>query len=75
MDCSTPARRVALGQLLAGGAVVVCPTLAFAAENDDATYDKNTISHDVTAFFGSTTEGLAKVASDHFAVMVKVKAD
>lgn len=67
MNCSISSRRVALGQLLAGSAAVACPALAFAAENDDATYDQNTISHDVTEFFGSTTEGLAKVIEKAFA--------
>ena len=67
MNLSIPTRRIALGQLIAASAAVACPALAFAAENDETTYDPNTISHDVTEFFGSTTEGLAKVIEKAFA--------
>ena len=67
MDCSNSTRRIALGQLIAGSAAMACPALALAAENDETTYDQNTISHDVTEFFGSTTEGLAKVIEKAFA--------
>jgi hypothetical protein len=61
-----PTRRDALGTLMAGGAAIACPSLAFAAAGDDATYDQSTISHEVTEFFGSTTEGLAKVVEKAF---------
>ena len=60
-------RRGALGNLLAGSAAIACPSLALAATAEDATYDQGTISHDVTEFFGSTTEGLAKVIEKAFA--------
>ena len=53
--------------LLAGSAAIACPALARAADDDKHTYDQDTISHDVTAFFGSTTEGLAKVIEKAFA--------
>ena len=59
-------RRDTLGGILAGGAVIAWPGLGRAAESDEATYDQETISHDVTAFFGSTTEGLAKVIEKAF---------
>jgi hypothetical protein len=67
MKSSVSTRRDVLFNLLAGSAAVACPALAFAAESDDTTYDQNTISHDVTEFFGSTTEGLAKVIEKAFA--------
>ena len=67
MNHPNPSRRVALGQLLTGSAAVAFPSLAVAAESDNSTYDQNTISHDVTEFFGSTTEGLAKVIEKAFA--------
>jgi hypothetical protein len=60
-------RRVAISRLLAGSAAIAYPALAFAATNEEATYDQGTISHDVTEFFGSTTEGLAKVIEKAFA--------
>jgi hypothetical protein len=67
MTRSTPSRRAAVGSLLAGSAALAFPALARAADDDATTYDKNTISHDVTEFFGSTTEGLAKVIEKAFA--------
>jgi len=67
MNILTPTRREVVGKLIVGGAAVACPSLALAADKDDATYDKDTISHDVTEFFGSTTEGLAKVIEKAFA--------
>ena len=60
-------RRVAISQMLAGAAAVAWPSLALAAAKEQATYDQGTISHDVTEFFGSTTEGLAKVIEKAFA--------
>lgn len=66
MTRSTPTRRDALGNLLAGGTAVAWPSLVFAAGSEEATYDQNTITHDVTEFFGSTTEGLAKVVEKAF---------
>ena len=65
-DRSHLTRRDTLSGLLASGAVIAWPSLARAAEPDEATYDQETISHDVTAFFGSTTEGLAKVIEKAF---------
>ncbi len=60
-------RRRTLGQLLALGGAIACPACpVLAAEDDSKTYDKETISHDVTEFFGSTTEGLAKVIEKAF---------
>ena len=59
-------RRDMLARLLAGGVVVGHPALALGAGGDDATYDQKTISHDITEFFGSTTEGLAKVVERAF---------
>ena len=64
---STPNRREVVGKLLAGSAVAAYPSLLLAAESEEITYDKNTISHDVTEFFGSTTEGLATVIEKAFA--------
>lgn len=58
---------MAISQTLAGGAAIAYLARAFAAATDEATYDEGTISHDVTAFFGSTTEGLAKVVERAFA--------
>jgi hypothetical protein len=60
-------RRDAVAKLIAGGAAMALPTWAAAAESEANTYDKDTISHDVTEFFGSTTEGLAKVIEKAFA--------
>jgi hypothetical protein len=67
MIVSTPTRRDVVGKLIAGSAAIACPSWVLAAESEEATYDKNTISHDVTEFFGSTTEGLAKVIEKAFA--------
>ena len=59
-------RREALTALLASGGAIACPSFALAATKEEATYDKDTISHDVTEFFGNTTEGLAKVLEKAF---------
>ena len=75
MTTFTPTtRRHTLARLLAAGSIVACPAIAAAAdakatdkkEPDDKTYDQGTITHDVTEFFGSTTEGLAKVIEKAF---------
>ena len=75
MTTFTPTtRRHTLARLLADGSIVACPAIAAAAdakatdkkEPDDKTYDQGTITHDVTEFFGSTTEGLAKVIEKAF---------
>ena len=57
-------RRRSMAHLLAAGSAIACP--AWAADDDSKTYDQGTISHDVTEFFGSTTEGLAKVVEKAF---------
>ena len=67
MNPSLPSRRVTLAKMLAGSATLAFPGLARAADDDKNTYDQGTISHDVTEFFGSTTEGLAKVIEKTFA--------
>ena len=67
MTPSTPKRRDVLAGLLAGSGAAAFPTLLRAADVDEKTYDQGTISHDVTEFFGSTTEGLAKVVEKAFA--------
>lgn len=66
MNIPTWTRRDALGTLAAAGAAIALPPLAWAADGDDATYDQGTISRDVVEFFGSTTEGLAKVIEKAF---------
>ena len=75
MTTFTPTtRRHTLARLLAAGSIVACPAIAAAADAkaadkrvpDDKTYDQGTITHDVTEFFGSTTEGLAKVIEKAF---------
>ena len=67
MKYTVRTRREAVGSLLAGSAALALPGLARAADDDKNTYDQGTISHDVTEFFGSTTEGLAKVIEKAFA--------
>ena len=67
MTYPNPKRRTVVGQMLAGSVVAVTPSFLLAAESDEKTYDQGTISHDVTEFFGSTTEGLAKVVEKAFA--------
>jgi hypothetical protein len=67
MKYTVRTRREAVGSLLAGSAALAFPSLALAADDDKNTYDQGTISHDVTEFFGSTTEGLAKVIEKAFA--------
>jgi hypothetical protein len=66
MKYAISSRRHLLVDLLAGGAAVACPALALAATKEEATYDKDAITHDVTEFFGNTTEGLAKVIEKAF---------
>ena len=66
MKSSDSTRRDVVVNLLAGSAALAFPTLARAADDEKNTYDKDTISHDVTEFFGSTTEGLAKVIEKAF---------
>lgn len=61
----TPDRRKALariGALLSLGA----PSLGLMAAEDDGTYDQDSILKAATDFFGSTTEGLAKVIEKAF---------
>lgn len=61
----TPDRRAALsriGALLALGA----PSLTVFAAEDEGTYDQDSILKAATDFFGSTTEGLAKVIEKVF---------
>ena len=67
MKHSISNRREAVAKLIAGGAAIALPTWATAAQSEANTYDKDTISHDMTEFFGSTTEGLAKVIEKAFA--------
>ena len=67
MNDSISTRRDAVAKLIASGAAIALPTWAAAAQGEANTYDKDTISHDVTEFFGSTTEGLAKVIEKAFA--------
>jgi hypothetical protein len=67
MKSPVSTRRDVLVDLLAGSAALAFPSLALAADDDKNTYDQGTISHDVTEFFGSTTEGLAKVIEKAFA--------
>jgi hypothetical protein len=47
-------------------ALAALPLLASAARADDDTYDQDSTLKDVTEFFGSTTEGLAKVVEKAF---------
>jgi hypothetical protein len=51
-----------LGALMSLGA----PALAATAGEDDGTYDQDSVLKAATAFFGSTTEGLAKVIEKAF---------
>jgi hypothetical protein len=55
-------RRHTLGSLAALASAIALP--AWAA--DDDTYDQESVLKDVTDFFGSTTEGLAKVVEKAF---------
>lgn len=57
-------RRLHLQQLAALAATSALP--AFAADDKDATYDEDSVLKAATDFFGSTTEGLAKVIEKAF---------
>ena len=66
------ARRDALGRLgrYAAAGLVLPPGLAalpaLAADNEDDTYDEDSVLKAATDFFGETTEGLAKVIEKAF---------
>lgn len=65
-------RRDALGRLgrYAAAGLVLPPGLAvlpaLAADNEDDTYDEDSVLKEATDFFGETTEGLAKVIEKAF---------
>ncbi len=61
-----PARREALQGLGTLGAGLLLPGLALAADKKEDTYDEDSILTAATEFFGSTTEGLAKVIEKTF---------
>ncbi len=61
-----PARREALQGLGTLGAGLLLPGLALAADKKEDTYDEDSILTAATEFFGSTTEGLAKVIEKAF---------
>jgi hypothetical protein len=63
---SLPARRHALRSLAALGSSLVWPAWSADADDPKNTYDQQSILKDVTEFFGSTTEGLAKVVEKAF---------
>ena len=58
-------RRDALGLLAAAGSVLP-PLPAFAADDEKGTYDQDSVLKEANAFFGNTTEGLAKVIEKAF---------
>jgi hypothetical protein len=58
-------RRDALSLLAAGG-VALSPLRALAADDDKGTYDQDSVMKEAEAFFGNTTEGLAKVIEKAF---------
>ncbi|WP_349742502.1 DUF1134 domain-containing protein [Roseateles cavernae] len=58
-------RRSALGRLGAG-CLALAPATLLAAEDEAKTYDEDSILKAATEFFGSTTEGLAKVIEKAF---------
>src|SRR5574343_2012207 len=60
------ARREALQGLGTLGAGLLLPGLALAADKKEDTYDEDSILTAATEFFGSTTEGLAKVIEKAF---------
>ena len=60
------ARREALQSLGTLGAGLVLPGLAVAADKKEDTYDQDSILKAASDFFGSTTEGLAKVIEKAF---------
>jgi hypothetical protein len=57
-----PTRRAALQTI----AAVACPLPLYAADGSNDTYDEQSTLKAVTEFFGSTTEGLAKVVEKAF---------
>ncbi|MDN3922565.1 DUF1134 domain-containing protein [Roseateles violae] len=59
-------RRQVLGRLGALLGAGLPAGMALAADNDDATYDQDSVLKAATDFFGSTTEGLAKVIEKAF---------
>ena len=59
-----PTRRDALTWLAAGSALL--PLRALAADDDKGTYDQDSVLKEANAFFGNTTEGLAKVIEKAF---------
>lgn len=59
-------RREALQGLGCLGAGLLLPSLAEAADKKEDTYDEDSILKAATDFFGSTTEGLAKVIEKAF---------
>ena len=62
-----PDRRQALLQLSAGLSMALPGMATLAAEQeDDKTYDQDSVVHAATEFFGNTTEGLAKVIEKAF---------
>ena len=62
-----PDRRQALLQLSAGLGMALPGISTLAAEQeDDKTYDQDSVVHAATEFFGNTTEGLAKVIEKAF---------
>ncbi|MBB2486983.1 DUF1134 domain-containing protein [Mitsuaria sp. WAJ17] len=61
-----PERREALQGLGTLGAGLLLPGLALAADKKEDTYDEDSILTAATDFFGSTTEGLAKVIEKAF---------
>jgi hypothetical protein len=58
-------RRDALGLLAAAGSTLL-PLRAFAADDEKGTYDQDSVLKEANAFFGNTTEGLAKVIEKAF---------
>lgn len=58
-------RRSALGRLGAG-CLALSPAALLAAEDEAKTYDEDSVLKAATEFFGSTTEGLAKVIEKAF---------
>ena len=65
-DLPAMPRRDALQGLGALGAGLLVPGLALAADKKEDTYDEDSILKAATDFFGSTTEGLAKVIEKAF---------
>ncbi|HLO95352.1 MAG TPA: DUF1134 domain-containing protein [Burkholderiaceae bacterium] len=63
---SDPTRREALQGLGTLGAGLLLPGLALAADKKEDTFDEDSILKAASDFFGSTTEGLAKVIEKAF---------